>query len=657
MPSVRAWVEERFPLEAMISLGRDEQIVGGSSFFYTLGSSTLFAFVVAAITGICQCFYYTPSVDHAYASLMWMRTEVPFGWLVHGLHYWAANLMIVLVGVHLLRVFVWGAYKNPRQLVWLSGLVLLILTALTDFTGAPLPWDEAGYWAAVVGTGIASTVPLVGEFAGNVLRGGGTIGPLTLSRFFVLHAAIFPATIVLVVVGHLAAFRMFGSVGPWREERRNTTAPFWPDQVFKDAVVAIMLFLLLVCLSAYAPPSITGPADPTDATFKPRPEWNFLFLFEALKFLPGKLEPLGTVGIPALIFIALGGLPFYDRNPSRDPAKRPLALLGMAILVGFIGSFTIVAERGAARVATVAQKTHSAGTGGPSVVVGKKLFHSLGCIGCHAVGGVGGTVGPALTNIGALRTRSWIVEQIRDPNKHFPGGQMPPFNFVSPADLDALVDYLVSLRGGGEATTPDTPATRAPALTSWLQDLQLVRPAWAAEPNTGQPAQSAVQAATALPQPKQQPGPPGRAAVMIGSSKHGAVLFAKYCAPCHGADANGGMPNPGSALTKVPSLNPISTQLESSDPAVFATNVDRVLQNGVQAPGALRMPAFGDTSTLSQAEIADVIAYVMALNHVDRADILHPGVAPKTYFAWVAGATGATALLLALVWLRMRARS
>lgn len=373
MSASRAWVEERFPLKALISLGRDENIVGGSSFFYTLGSATLFVFLLQVVTGICQCFYYTPSIDHAYASLMWMRTEVPFGWLVHGLHYWGANLMVVLVGVHLLRVFVWGAYKNPRQLVWLSGLVLMILTILTEFTGAPLPWDEAGYWVAVVGTGIASAVPLIGPFTGNVLRGGGTMGPLTLSRFFVLHAAIFPATIVLMAVVHMAAFRMFGSVGPWRQERRKTTAPFWPDQIFKDAVVATFLFLLLVFLSAYVTPPITGPADPTDTTFKPQPEWNFLFLFEALKFLPGKLEPLGTVGVPSLVFIALGGLPFYDRNPDRDPAKRPLALLGMTILVGFVGSFTIVAARGAARVAT-------AGAFG----LGRRAGHRRAVDGCAA---------------------------------------------------------------------------------------------------------------------------------------------------------------------------------------------------------------------------------------------------------------------------------
>ena len=135
------------------------------------------------------------------------------------------------------------------------------------------------------------------------------------------------------------------------------------------------------------------------------------------------------------------------------------------------------------------------------------------------------------------------------------------------------------------------------------------------------------------------------------------MLFAKYCAACHGTDAKGGMPNPGSSLTTVPSLNPISAQLKSTDPDVFATNVDRALQNGVQAPGALQMPAFGDTSTLTQADIADISAYVMALNGVDRAEIMHPGVVPQRYFRWLAGATIATALLLAVTWRAMCARA
>lgn len=144
---------------------------------------------------------------------------------------------------------------------------------------------------------------------------------------------------------------------------------------------------------------------------------------------------------------------------------------------------------------------------------------------------------------------------------------------------------------------------------------------------------------------------------MIGSAGHGKVLFEKYCSPCHGADAAGGMPNPGSALGKVPALHPISAQLRSAEPLRFATNLDRVLQNGIVSGGAINMPAFGDTSTLAQAEIADIIAYIMQLNGVDRAQLERPGIAPKTYFWLATGVSVAAGLLLAVAWAGMRPKT
>jgi quinol-cytochrome oxidoreductase complex cytochrome b subunit len=170
------WVDERIPLTTMIRQGLDEEIPGGASFAYTLGSATLAVFVIQMVTGVWQLLYYVPTVDHAYDSLNYLRTEVPFGWLIHGLHYWGANAIIVLVGLHIARVFIYGAYKVPRELTWLAGVVLLLVTAGLVFTGAPLPWDERGYWAAEVGTSIAGTVPLVGDAVKRLLRGGDLMG-------------------------------------------------------------------------------------------------------------------------------------------------------------------------------------------------------------------------------------------------------------------------------------------------------------------------------------------------------------------------------------------------------------------------------------------------------------------------------------------------
>lgn len=336
------WADERIPLTTIIRQGLDEEIPGGARFAYTRGSATMTAFVIQMITGVWQLFYYVPTVDHAYDSLNYLRTEVPFGWLIHGLHYWGANAIIVLVGLHIARVFLYGAYKPPRELTWLAGVTLLLVTAALVFTGAPLPWDERGYWAAVVGTSIAGTVPLVGDVVKRLLRGGDLMGQLALSRMFVLHVAILPAVLLAFLAIHLAAFRRFGSVGPWDEAKRQRNGLFWPDQVLKDAIVATFLLVFLIALCAYAPPPFAGPADPLDTSYMPKPEWNFLFLYEALKLFPGRLEPLGTVGVPLIGILVLVTVPFLGRSPERNPIRRPFPMAGGAIWVGAVIALTII---------------------------------------------------------------------------------------------------------------------------------------------------------------------------------------------------------------------------------------------------------------------------------------------------------------------------
>ena len=152
-----SWINVRWPVSPLLRVLFTEEFPGGPSAFYSFGSSVLFVFILQAVTGICQLFFYVPTVDHAYASLSFFRTQVPFGWLIHNLHYWGATAMVVLVLLHMMRVFLWGAYKNPRELTWLLGVVLFLLTMIMMFTGSPLPWDEKGYWATEVGTSMAGT--------------------------------------------------------------------------------------------------------------------------------------------------------------------------------------------------------------------------------------------------------------------------------------------------------------------------------------------------------------------------------------------------------------------------------------------------------------------------------------------------------------------
>ena len=220
------WLKERLPLEGMIRGVFYEKIPGGANFFYALGSATMFVFSLQVLTGIWQLFYYAPTIDHAYESVSYLRINVPYGWLIHGIHYWGANIMAVLMALHIIRVFIWGAYKKPGELTWLIGVILLFLVAGLIFTGAALPWDETGYWASEVGTSIAGTVPVIGGFLERFLRGGDSMGQLTLSRFFTIHTVLIPALTIVIIVFHLISFRQTGSVGPWNESKRKKSGDF-----------------------------------------------------------------------------------------------------------------------------------------------------------------------------------------------------------------------------------------------------------------------------------------------------------------------------------------------------------------------------------------------------------------------------------------------
>jgi ubiquinol-cytochrome c reductase cytochrome b subunit len=343
---LRQWVEKRWPVSAVVRWGSVEEIPGGAKFAYVLGSATLILFAVLVITGVWQLLYYVPTVDHAYDSVMYLRLQVPFGWLVHGLHYWAAQGFIVVMGLHMARVFIWAAYKKPRELTWVLGVVLLLLGAAFIFTGAILPWDAMGYWAGEVGTSMAGTVPVIGTFLKLLMRGGAAMGQMTLSRAFVVHVAILPALTVFFIAAHLVAFRQFGSVGPWNPTKREKTGRFWPDQTFKDLLVIGLILVGLICLSAFVRAPISGPADPLDNSYTPKPEWNFLFLYEALKAFKGSWEWMGTTVIPMLLVLLLFAVPFIDRNEKRNPFRRPIAMLSgftfaaVILVLTFIGHYS-----------------------------------------------------------------------------------------------------------------------------------------------------------------------------------------------------------------------------------------------------------------------------------------------------------------------------
>ena len=540
---IKEWIDARWPLSSLVRLSLEEEIPGGARFVYTLGSAVLILFMLQMLTGIMQLFFYVPATDHAYDSISYLRTRVPFGWLMHGLHYWGAQLMVIVVLLHMTRVFLWGAYKKPRELTWLAGLTLFLVIMGFSFTGSPLLWDQRGYWIGEVSTSVPSTAPVLGDFIKRFMRGGEEMGQLTLSRLFTLHTTVLPLTLMALFALHITAMRRFGSAGPWREEKREPKGPFWPDQVFKDAIAGTTIFLLLIFLTVFLPPGYSGLADPLDVSFIPKPDWNFLFLYESLKYFQGPLEPVGTVGVPTLLILILILLPFVDRSPERDPLKRPIAMICAFILA--------------------------------ALVVGLSIKGYLS-----------------------------------------PGFAQPP---VKP-----------------KAASSQNGLSSAPGISSTLL-VEVSEAAIQVRDNKPVSGRSAEGAGAASPSDTKK-GLPGRSAYSIGSAERGAEVFRKNCSSCHGAEGKGNVPNPGSDEGKVPDLNPLRRENYSPDAQTFAENIDTYIQHGAVPKGpnpAIRMPAFGDTNTLTQQEIANVEAYILLLNGVDRAQLVNPGMQPRNFFLLV----------------------
>ena len=219
------WLDERMGLVFLWRALFLRKIPRGVNWLYTLGFATLFVFIIQAATGTFLSMYYSATPDHAYDSINYIMSEVAFGRVVRGLHHWGANAMVVLVILHLLTVFILGAYKHPRELTWVIGVLLFLATMGAGFTGYLLPWDEKAYWATVIGTNMSGTVPYMGEFIFRFLRGGSEVGAVTLTRFYSFHVFIIPASLALLMGLHLyLVIRQGVSVLPWLWEKRETSS-------------------------------------------------------------------------------------------------------------------------------------------------------------------------------------------------------------------------------------------------------------------------------------------------------------------------------------------------------------------------------------------------------------------------------------------------
>lgn len=427
-----------------------EEIPASSGWHQVFGSVALFLILVQFFTGAMLAFNYAPTPGDAYSSLRYILTEVTAGRFMRGLHHWGASMIIVIVVLHMVQVFLWGAYKKPREGTWVVGVVLLLLTLAYGLTGYLLPWDNRAYWGTVVTTQIGATVPILGPYVSRLLASTGDIGVVTFARFYGLHVLLLPPATLLLIGLHVYLVRRHG-VAPTPEDAPKPKKSFFPEQVFKDTVAVFIAFAILFTMAIAVRVPLERMADPTDTSYIPRPEWYFLFLFQTLKAFEGPLEVVGTVILPTLAILALILTPFIDRSRVVLVRQRTLAFGIVALAAIGWGGLTAAAVKSTPPQTAASSIDFSGPTQwmqlSPAEMAGIHYFRQEQCGTCHNITGDTPKTGPNLLDTARRHDTAWLTTHFTNPAAVTPNSQMKPVNLS-----DAEIKQLVALM---QALTPD----------------------------------------------------------------------------------------------------------------------------------------------------------------------------------------------------------
>jgi cytochrome b6 len=344
---IRAWLEERLPLQSWQQfLGKKEVPIHRHMLWYYFGGMTLFLFGVQVVTGILLLLSYRPSAEHAFESVQFIMAEVRFGWLIRSIHSWSANLMIATLFIHMFSVFLLKAYRPPRELTWITGVLLMFVALAFGFSGYLLPWNKLAYFATKVGSDIAGAVPLIGSFLLRFLRGGDDVTGATLTRLFGVHVAILPAITTLVLVTHLLFVQIQGMSVPIGVAS-NRAMKFIPYFLLRDLLGWLVALAALAALAALFPWELGEKADPfAPAPAGIRPEWYYLFMFQTLKYIPSHILFIEgeTVGVVAFTLGAIFWLlvPFLDRKSAQEKRSPMFTAIGIVAII-YIAVMTLLA--------------------------------------------------------------------------------------------------------------------------------------------------------------------------------------------------------------------------------------------------------------------------------------------------------------------------
>ena len=463
-PRIYQWFEDRLGLgKPVIDAAEHDVPASTASWWYVFGSAATVLLVLQVLTGVLLGLVYSPSAGQAWSSLEFLDHSVRLGWFLRALHGWGSDFMIAIVLIHLAQVFLFGAYKFPRELTWIVGVFLLLLTLGMAFTGQVLRFDQDAYWGLGIGASIVSRVPWIGGALVNLMLGGPIIAGPTLTRFFALHVFIIPGVLLALVGLHLWMVLRLG-INEWpmpgrvvskatyardyQKLTKDTGIAFVPDAAWKDAIFAAAILLaVMACAFYFGPFGPTGQPDPTINQTAPKPDFAFLWIFAVLAYLPPSLETPVLFIAPVLIVGAMLLLPLVSNQGEKHWSRRPVAVLMVAVIAVTLGIFTHLATY------TPWSPIMDAWTADPIPTEylqdrtplerqGALLLQDKQCRNCHSVGGKGGLRGPALDGIANRMTEDQIIRQVLQG-----GGNMPAYgNALSPSETTALVRFLTTLR-------------------------------------------------------------------------------------------------------------------------------------------------------------------------------------------------------------------
>jgi ubiquinol-cytochrome c reductase cytochrome b subunit len=483
--AIAAWVDHRLQLAAPIRDAVEHPVPRNSaSWWYVFGSAALVVFCLQLATGILLAMVYVPSADQAWSSLQALNHQVVFGWFVRALHGWGSNFMVAIVLIHMAQVFLFGAYKYPRELTWIVGVFLLLTTLGMAFTGQIMRFDQDAYWGLGIGASIASRVPVAGPLVVSLMLGGPIIAGATLSRFFTLHVFVIPGTLIGLVCLHLLMVLKLG-INEWpmpgrlvrratyerdyHELTRTAGAPFLSYAAWKDAFFAAFILLAVGgCAWYFGPFGPTGRPDPTIIQTVPKPDYFFLWLYAVLSLLPPSLETPALLIGPVVAIAALLLLPFLSGEGEKSWKRRPIAVVTVMLMAIVLGTFTHLAGN-------APWSPHMNAWSGDPVPEhllhgttalqrqGALVFQAKQCRNCHALGDAGGERGPSLDTVAARLTQDQLIRQVIQG-----GGNMPAYGTnLSPAETTALVAFLGALHPPNQA--PAREAARDVVLGSGVE--------------------------------------------------------------------------------------------------------------------------------------------------------------------------------------------